>query len=118
MSYGPAAILDLIKTGIPVRFSDPENPRGLPYKPNISDYLTQFDIYIYIHTYSFITQNDRTYLHIECLRRLNQQGRVGHFGLKFYGVPFKIDSYDVGVCRERTPQLTNRDITFEQFHRM
>jgi len=35
---------------------------------------------------------------IECLRRSNQQG-VGHFGLKFPGVPL-----DVWVCRERTSQ--------------
>ena len=52
-----------------------------------------------------------------CDAQINR-GSVGHFGLKFYGVPFEIDLYDVGVCRERTPQLTNRNITFEQFHRM
>jgi len=33
----------------------------------------------------------RTQFAIECLRRSNQQGYVGHFGPKFPGVPLGVD---------------------------
>ena len=43
---------------------------------------------------------------IECLRRSNQQ-RVGHFGSKFRGVPFRVDPWCWGCRWKRTPRLTN-----------
>jgi len=42
---------------------------------------------------------------------------VGHFGPKFPGIPLGVDP-DVWVCRERTSQLTNREIIFEEFQPM
>jgi len=53
---------------------------------------------------------------IECLQRSNQQG-VGDFGLKFRGVPLGADPSCWG-CKERTFQVTNGEIIFEEFQPM
>jgi len=50
---------------------------------------------------------------IECIRRSNQQG-VGHFGLKFKGVPLE-QTRHVGVAKSERPRLTNGEIIFEEF---
>jgi len=55
---------------------------------------------------------------IECLRCSNQQGEGGPFWIKILGCSvWNRFVWCWGLQRANT-QLTNRDITFEQFHRM